>query len=258
MKISGIAARDWHDRGAGSTVSVNPDARYDDRQVDGDGFPIQDDDAHEPDVQISINNLFLPNAIPEWCWGFLLHDACWSLLNSERKVDLGNLFRLCVSSPIGLDRLLNFGHDYGGVSGREYEGSIEILASRYGSEETAEEKLRANSLEIPALKKAIDFSARMQLDAFQSILDRSNLSTDKDVFNYLPPEILERIVTFLPSPDVHSLRLASRVFATLSLSERLWVSRFTEGHEFDYLLEVFATPADVMEGPLPLTSHLRV
>ncbi|KAF4495925.1 pyrimidine 5 -nucleotidase [Fusarium agapanthi] len=242
VKISGVAARDWNDRSVDSIVTVNPNARYDDRQVDDDGFPIEDDDDHEPDVQISIVNLFRPNPPPEWRWGFLFHDACWSLLNLEQKVDLGDLFRLCVSSPLGPDLLLNFGHDYGDVSERDYEGAIEVLVSHYRSAKEAEEMLRTNPLEIPALKKAITFSARMQQDAFQSILDRSNLSADKDVFNYLPPEILERIVTFLPSPDVHSLRLASRVFATLSLSERFWISRLTEGHEFDYLPEVFATP----------------
>ncbi|KAF5570964.1 pyrimidine 5 nucleotidase [Fusarium phyllophilum] len=259
VKVSGVAASDWTDRSISSIVPANPNARYDDRQMDDDGFPIEDNDDHEPDIEISIVNLFRPNPPPEWRWGFLFHDACWSLLNFERKVDLGDLFRLCVSSPIGPDLLLNFGHDYGDVAEKDYEGGIEILVSHYRSAKEAEEMLRANPLEIPALKKAITFSARMQQDAFQSIFDRSNLSADKDVFNYFPPEILERIVTFLPSPDVHSLRLASRVFATLSLSERFWVSRFTEGHEFDYLPEVvFATPPDIMEGPLPLTSHLGV
>ncbi|CVK84857.1 uncharacterized protein FMAN_01783 [Fusarium mangiferae] len=243
VKVSGVAARDWNDRNdISSIVPVNPNARYDDRQVDDDGFPIEDDDEHEPDVEISIVNIIHPNPPPEWRWGFLFHDVCWSLLNFEEKVDLGDLFRLCASTPIGPDVLLNFGHDYGGVAAQDYEGSIEVLVSLFRKAEKMGEMPRANPFEIPALKKAINFSARMQQDAFQSILDRSTLSADKDVFNYFPPEILENIVTFLPSPDVHSLRLASRVFATLSLSERFWVSRFTEGHEFDCLPEVFATP----------------
>ncbi|KLO81087.1 uncharacterized protein LW93_4660 [Fusarium fujikuroi] len=243
VKASGVAARDWNDRNdISSIVPVNPIARYDDREVDDDGFPIEDDDEHEPDVEISIVNIVHPNPPPEWRWGFLFHDVCWSLLNFGENVDLGGLFRLCASTPIGPDVLLNFGHDYGGVAAQDYEGSIEVLVSLFRKAEKMGEMLRANPFEIPALKKAINFSARMQQDAFQSILDRSTLSADKDVFNYFPPEILEKIVTFLPSPDVHSLRLASRVFATLSLPERFWVSRFTEGHEFDYLPEVFATP----------------
>ncbi|KAF5251252.1 hypothetical protein FANTH_3687 [Fusarium anthophilum] len=242
--VSGVAASNWDNRSGSSIVPVNPNARYDDRrQVDDDGFPVEEeDDDHEPDVEINLVNILHPNPPPEWRLGFLFHDACWSLLNFEQKVDLRNLFLLCVSTPTGPDLLLNFGHDYGGVAVADYEESIEVLVSRFKSYKDTVEVDRANPLEIPSLKKAINFAARMQQDAFQSILDRSTLSADKDVFNYFPPEILDRIVMFLPSPDVHSLRLASRVFATLSLSERFWVSRFTEGHEFDYIPEVFATP----------------
>ncbi|KAG5744842.1 hypothetical protein H9Q69_012585 [Fusarium xylarioides] len=235
VKLSGVAAGHWHDRDTSNVVPVDPNARYDGRRTDDDGFPIED-------VEISIINLFHPNPPPEWRWGFLFHDACWSLLNFEQKVDLGDLFRLCVSTPIGPDMLLNFGHDYGNIASMNYEGGIDVLVSDLKSPNYGSDMLRANPFEIPALRKSINFAARMQQDAFQSILDRSTLSADKDVFNYFPPEILERIVMFLPSPDVHSLRLASRVFATLSLSERFWASRFTEGHEFDYLPEVFATP----------------
>ncbi|KAF5659147.1 hypothetical protein FCIRC_12604 [Fusarium circinatum] len=239
VKVSGVAASDWNDRSINSIVPVNPSARYDDRrQVDDDGFPVD----RVPDVEISIVNVFHPDPPPEWRWGFLFHDVCWRLLNFEQKVDLRGLFRLCASTPNGPDLLLDFGHYYGGVASMDYEGSIRVLVSDLKGPNTMGEMLRTNPLDIPALKKAINFAARMQQDAFQSILDRSTLSADKDVFNYFPPEILERIVTFLPSPDVHSLRLASRVFATLSLSERFWVSRFTEGREFDYLPEVFATP----------------
>ncbi|KAF5714618.1 hypothetical protein FMUND_7335 [Fusarium mundagurra] len=235
VKLSGVAAGNWNDPRTSNFVPVDPNARYDGRQTDDDGFPIEH-------VEISIVNLLHPDPPPDWRWGFLFHDACWSLLNFEQKVDLGDLFRLCVSTPIGPDLLLNFGHDYGEAASMNYEGGIEVLVSEFKGPRDVAETLRTNPFEIPALKKAISFAARMQQDAFQSVLDRSGLSADKDVFNFFPPEILDKIVTFLPSPDVHSLRLASRVFATLSLSERFWISRFTEGHEFDYLPEVFATP----------------
>ncbi|KAF5563865.1 C-3 sterol dehydrogenase (C-4 decarboxylase) [Fusarium napiforme] len=235
VKLSGVAVGHWRDPMESNVVPVDPNARYDGRQTDDDGFPIEV-------AEIFILNSFLPNHPPEWCWGFLFHDACWSLLNFEQQVDLGDLFRLCVSTPIGPDMLPNFGHDYGDIASISYEGAIEVLVSDFKSPNYASDMLRANPFEIPALRKSINFAARMQQDAFQSILDRSTLSADKDVFNYFPPEILEKIVMVLPSPDVHSLRLASRVFATLSLSERFWASRFTEGHEFNYLPEVFATP----------------
>ncbi|KAF9768042.1 hypothetical protein IL306_014710 [Fusarium sp. DS 682] len=52
---------------------------------------------------------------------------------------------------------------------------------------------------------------------------------------------MESIVTLLPTPDVQSLRRASPVFATLSLSEAFWESRFREGAEFEHIPEVFST-----------------
>ncbi|SCV33341.1 uncharacterized protein FFB14_04454 [Fusarium fujikuroi] len=77
VKVSGVAARDWNDRNdISSIVPVNPIARYDDREVDDDGFAIEDDDEHEPDVEISIVNIVHPNPPPEWRWGFLFHDVC--------------------------------------------------------------------------------------------------------------------------------------------------------------------------------------
>ncbi|KAL9574182.1 hypothetical protein ACKAV7_001697 [Fusarium commune] len=254
VKLSGVAAYAWNDPDTSSFVPFNSRGRYDDRN--DDDFPTDDED--EPEVEISITNNFVIDPPPDWRWGFLFHDVCWSLLNFEEQVELQVLFHLCVSSPVGPELLLNFGHDYGGAAAKDYQGGVGFVVSAFRGVEDVDKICTTNPLEIPALEKAINFSARMQQDAFQSILDRSAISADKDVFNYLPPEILERIVTFLPPTDVHSLRLASRVFATLSLSERFWVSRFTSGHEFDYLPDVFSTPPDIMEGALSLASHLVV
>ncbi|KAG7421455.1 Suppressor of disruption of TFIIS [Fusarium oxysporum f. sp. rapae] len=254
VKLSGVAAYAWNDPDTSSFVPFNSRGRYDDRN--DDDFPTDDED--EPEVEISITNNFVIDPPPDWRWGFLFHDVCWSLLNFEEQVELQVLFHLCVSSPVGPELLLNFGHDYGGAAAKDYQGGVGFVVSAFRGVEDVDKICTTNPLEIPALEKAINFSARMQQDAFQSILDRSAISADKDVFNYLPPEILETIVTFLPPTDVHSLRLASRVFATLSLSERFWVSRFTSGHEFDYLPDVFSTPPDIMEGALSLASHLVV
>ena len=101
---------------------------------------------------------------------------------------------------------------------------------------------KTNPFQIPALKKAITFSNRLQQDAFHSKLDPQKLSLDKDIFSHLPTEIAETIVTLLPSPDVHSLRLASPVFATLTLSERFWASRFRKGREFELIPDVLNNP----------------
>ncbi|KAF5628828.1 pyrimidine 5 nucleotidase [Fusarium sp. NRRL 52700] len=121
--------------------------------TDDDGFPIEDNDDHEPDVEISFVNVLHPNPPPNWRMGFLFHDICWSLLNFEQKVDLGDLFRLCASTPNGPDMLLNFGHDYGGLASMGYEESIEVLLSDLERPRDVEEM--TNPFEIPALRKAI-------------------------------------------------------------------------------------------------------
>ncbi|KAF5001626.1 hypothetical protein FGRMN_932 [Fusarium graminum] len=179
---------------------------------------------------------------PESHWGFFFHDACWQLLLTEWQPDLKLLFNLCLSAPLGLDLILNFGHDYGGAAERGTDAELPNWHSTFKTPEEIPQMFLSNPWQIPALKKAIDFSARFQQDAFQSRLDPSTLSLHKDIFSLLPPELQERIVTLLPISDVHSLRLASPVFATLGLSERFWRSRFADGHEFEFVHEVVTNP----------------
>lgn len=164
VKLSGVAAGHWHDPSTSNVVPVDPRARYDGRQTDDDGFPIEV-------AEISIINSFHPNPPPEWYWGFLFHDACWSLLNFEEQVDLGDLFRLCVSTPIGPDMLPNFGYDYGNIASMNYEGDIEVLVSDFKSPNYASDMLKANPFEISPSRSpltSLPVCSRMRFSPFST------------------------------------------------------------------------------------------
>lgn len=181
-------------------------------------------------------------------WGFFAHDACWCLFSGSFQVDLNHLFLFYCSSYLGNCDLVNWGGDYGGAA-EDDGGETHVVWSPKWNGSNEEHRggmpdlYKANPLQIPTLRKAIAFSARLQQDDFHSKLDPQKLSLDKDIFSHLPTEIAETILTHLPSPDVHSLRLASPVFATLTLLERFWASRFCKGKEFDFVIP------DVLNSP---------
>ncbi|KAJ4137275.1 hypothetical protein NW768_002857 [Fusarium equiseti] len=83
---------------------------------------------------------------------------------------------------------------------------------------------KTDHFQIPALRKAIAFSARLQQDAFHSKLDPQKLSLGKDIFSRLPTEMAETIVTLLPSPDNAFGPQDSVKEETLYLSLHVWAS----------------------------------
>lgn len=75
----------------------------------------------------------------------------------------------------------------------------------------------------------------------QSILSFTH-QPPKDIFTFLPPELLHPILTLLPTPSIASLRLASRAVASLTadaataLPRRFWRSRFGVSFEMGFAL----------------------
>lgn len=69
-----------------------------------------------------------------------------------------------------------------------------------------------------------------------------NHQPPKDIFSFLPPELLHPILTLLPTPSIASLRLASRAVASLTadaataLPRRFWRSRFGVSFEMGFAL----------------------
>lgn len=60
----------------------------------------------------------------------------------------------------------------------------------------------------------------------------------EDCFSRLPMELCEEILMPLPSKDVANLRMASRSFARITLSQAFWKSRFKSGFEREHIFEV--------------------
>ncbi|PNP84134.1 hypothetical protein FNYG_02822 [Fusarium nygamai] len=117
-----------------------------------------------------------------------------------------------------------------------------VRSSCFHSLEAVPPVLRSDPYNTPDIAKAIQGAARLRNDVFLSRLEPTVQSLKNDSFSRLVPELLQTIVTLLPTSDVRSLRLASPVFATLKLPERFWASRFQPGREFDHLPEVQDRP----------------
>ncbi|KAF4958084.1 hypothetical protein FGADI_2642, partial [Fusarium gaditjirri] len=172
-------------------------------------------------------------------WGYGFHASCWSIFTKNYTPNLNVLFAACLSTPTGATTLLDWGHDYGGASKIEQMFDMPVRTSRFRYLHDIPHVLRSDPYHVPGLINAIEGAVRLQIDAFSSHLEPTVTSLESDSFSRLVPEILQSIIILLPTSDVHSLRLASPVFATLELPERFWASRFQPGHEFDYLPEVY-------------------
>lgn len=146
--------------------------------------------------------------------------------------------------PIGIDKIMDWGHNYGGAAVLRRNREIPTLGSRFSDLAAIPQDLRSDPLDIPSLAKAIKYSIRLQADAFRSRLSPDNLNLAGDKFSRLSPELLQLIATLLPTHDVRSVRLASPVFAILSLPEKFWASRFEQGNEFDHIPEVLHDPPE--------------
>ncbi|WZH47558.1 uncharacterized protein QYS62_008714 [Fusarium acuminatum] len=143
-------------------------------------------------------------------WGYGFHASCWDILTKYSTPNLGHLFAVCVSMPTGQEAFLNWGHDYGGAT---------------------------------ILEKDFE-TARLQNDVFLSRINFNDEALTKDPFSRLFPDILQLITELLSTSEIHAVRLASPVFASLKLSERFWTSRFQPGHEFEYIPEVIDHPPE--------------
>ncbi|KAF5968131.1 hypothetical protein FBULB1_10878 [Fusarium bulbicola] len=171
-------------------------------------------------------------------WGYGFHESCWSIFTKNYEPNLDLLFAACLSMPTDTNTLLDWGHDYAGASSVKQLFDMPIRSSYFQSLEAIPQVLRSDPYRVPGLVNTIEGAARLQSDVFLSRLEPTVQSLKSDSFSHLVPEILQAIIILLPTSDVHSLRLASPVFATLELPERFWASRFQPGHEFEYLFEV--------------------
>lgn len=228
-------------------------------------------DEQRPDGLFGINldyNCFDPGySMPgsPIAWGFPFHSSCWDLFSralspeppersrDPRKYDcwqgsmIQTLFDLCRACPVQ-GSAMNWGHDY------QLDARRPAFQEHWypGTDSPSEPENRVPSLgppdessdplDVPPLTRIFERPTLLALDNSGISVPgpneavRTRLDTRRDIFSRLPTEIRASILESLPSQDACRLRLASFVFATMSLSDSFWKSRFVR-HALSHIPE---------------------
>lgn len=212
----------------------NPNQRYDDegyKETPLDIIPFYGEDASRP----------LP--------AFLLHEACWTLLRvlvHPQNVPIDRLYRICHSFSSLESGQLVWAHSYGGLVMPDpvpvLPPWIEDLPrgvrprSRYYRFSYL--YCNENPLRIPWLAYLLEDPNLTKTPQVIKVPVSEVPNHGHDCFHCLPVELREAIQNILQSDDVTNLRLASRSFACVHLSQAFWQSRFQHGFERNHIFEV--------------------
>jgi hypothetical protein len=161
---------------------------------------------------------------------FLLHDACWRLLQKAmdpHPVPLGQLLDVYKSLPP-----MHRYYDHSGIMlvNRHNHYPQRPIADPTGSE------IDENPYNIPIMPELLTRTR----DGSESRVPRPSRDgrESRDCFSRLPWELREAIAMALPTCDALKLRLSSRSFVDIAASQTFWASRFARGGERDYIFEV--------------------
>lgn len=168
--------------------------------------------------------------------GYIVHDACWCLLQKVVEPDdisLERLHRICSSLPFPIQGIgVSWGHDYRGLSiidNQNYYPWEDRLVEPY-SESEAYQYAGYNPYDVPELHKLLLMSS--QKDRNSDLCTNSN-----NCFSVLPWEIREAIAIYLSTRDVTNLLMSSKAFLPLLTSQTFWRSRFHTGSDRDFVFE---------------------
>lgn len=168
--------------------------------------------------------------------GFVLHDACWRLLQKALEPDnipLERLLGVCRSLPFPLRGIgVCWSHDYGGLTlfdNQDHYPWEDRLMEQYNSSET-HQYAKENPYDVPEIPGLLMMCS--QKPPYLVPKTRGG-----DCFSTLPWEILEAIAINLPTGDVLNLRRASKAFLPVLTSQTFWASRFEAGHDRDFIFE---------------------
>ncbi|CAG8980462.1 hypothetical protein HYALB_00012054 [Hymenoscyphus albidus] len=224
--ISGVGCRE-DNRETTWDAPSDPDLRWDDERSHGSLIDVQvmkqpvDDDQH----------------------GFVLHEACWKLLETAfpsilAEIPLKRLIDIFESLPFPVSsKGAYWGHDYGKlIMDIEEQGLYPweefYLADTYHPEEGGD--VNANPYDVPDLPASLSMRAE-----YPPELSVSSQPENKNLFSKLPVELLENIALNLPTEIALSLRLVSKVFFPLLYNQAFWASRFEENGDRDSVFETW-------------------
>jgi hypothetical protein len=176
--------------------------------------------------------------------GFVLHDACWCLLQKAfepKTIPIQRLLEACESLPFPLrTSTVSWGHDFGGLWAlesqtyfpwqEEFCQPCEIPTVFWDGLE--------NPFSIPEIPEML--SARIELPFAKTLIKLA-----EDCFGLFPWEIREKIGILLSTTDALSLRCASASFLPLYVSGSFWASRFSTDGERGFLFEVWGSRKSV-------------
>ncbi|KMQ46338.1 F-box domain [Trichophyton rubrum] len=172
--------------------------------------------------------------------GFVFHDACWEILKAlvhPQEISIPRLYDLCLSFPSQEFGLLTWGHGY------ESSSSDAEIITHHRSTYQQSFFLR-DPFDIPELQEALDEAKKERSN--ENTAERSIIAerADCDQFYSLPFEIREDIQCMLSLRDVFSLRIASRSFGSMPLSQHFWRSRFLPSFERGFIFEALRPQLD--------------
>jgi hypothetical protein len=155
-------------------------------------------------------------------------------------VDIQALFDLCRTFPVQRG-VMDWGHEYAAFVGMLHmpvdlvPGEIPRLRDRFPVRPSCD------PVDLPEIRRVFDDHGQGDSDLDLGLAMPPQWYTAnpgyQDSFSGLPVEILQLILTYIPTPDVGNLRLASRIYARIPLHDEFWKSRFSRGHEFDFVFE---------------------
>ncbi|KAI9781319.1 MAG: hypothetical protein M1839_006112 [Geoglossum umbratile] len=168
--------------------------------------------------------------------GFVLHDACWCLLQKAIEPDsipLERFLGVCRSLPFPLRGVgVCWGHDYGGLNlfnNRDHYPWEDRLMEQYSSSETRQ-RAEENPYDVPEIRRWL----MVHLQKPPHLVSKTR---GGDCFSTLPWEILEAIAINLQTSDALNLRRASKALLPIWTSQTFWASRFEAGHDRDFIFE---------------------
>ncbi|KAJ3497627.1 hypothetical protein NLG97_g1750 [Lecanicillium saksenae] len=170
--------------------------------------------------------------------GFVLHEACWRLLQTApgaAYLSLDRMWKVCRSSPLPVwFNGVCWGHDYEGRLTLETDAFYPWLERFTVSNDHLGD---IGAFENPYSGWKITDTPALFETTVRLATKQVRAPTQKDCFSRLPQELREMILVLLPTNDALTLRLVSPAFQYLFSSVLFWQSRFSPAGERGYVFE---------------------
>ncbi|KAK2749884.1 hypothetical protein FQN57_005300 [Myotisia sp. PD_48] len=181
----------------------------------------------DPDYRPTNDDEFLPQGPQTSPPGFVVHDACWKVLQGlvyPHEIPLGRFYAICSSFIY---------HSVGALS------LYYPLFTPSRRLDISYRSRRRNPANIPELQSILREAEVLEYlpEHGKAAVVSGVFRSKEDTFVILPVELREEILCLLKSDDVVNIRLASRSFASIKLPQKFWRSRFSAGFEKHHIFE---------------------